>query len=603
MVNECLIDRLSVPPLQSRSHFLLCQTLLNGRLIALHKSTPLTLMPCQCVTVNQLFFKCCITAWCYMMTGFLLEYTHECAFFSRQTLTFSASLSLLPISLPHFFFLFTLILFFLTSPSHSVVFPLFVHCSALLPHVTSLPLRLPSPSWLPHPYDFWPFYPFRQAVSSPPLSLAHSSQPYFLHTALPPFRPGYCNSQPFADPRPHRHVGRESKDDERCYTQWAPAPSSACIHRDDSSSELNAGFDYESLADFGVDFPCDDENIFNTLGDFASDSVSNFDSLYCSDSERDSGTHSKPDTPVSSTTEAPGCTTPYKNIDVMMTYSNSAMDSLYSDKRSQTDHNSYKARTSKELPPLPTYYLYHPKNCPLHRGHPPRLSPIGALSPPQRSGAPPPGAAGTSLNSPLFPRSHTLPALAAPLYYPNLYPPIPPRAPPLPPKLHQAPPQSRVASKTSLSSLSLHLSHFVWHLASMSVSLSNSLLLIWWPSHFCPYFNPRDLQIWKNWVTVAVLCISRQLPAGHPIHLIYPVLSNLQRALRRGTAVPVRGCLEPLSSLSFSLSSSVGLSVCLCVRLVCSVYLLFLCSHVVLSWKHFMPSTTQVACWMMIFLF
>ena len=74
--------------------------------IALHKSTPLTLMPCQCVTVNQLFFKCCITAWCYMMTGFLLEYTHECAFFSRQTLTFSASLSLLPISLPHFFFSF-----------------------------------------------------------------------------------------------------------------------------------------------------------------------------------------------------------------------------------------------------------------------------------------------------------------------------------------------------------------------------------------------------------------------------------------------------------------------------------------------------------------
>ncbi|KAM8735347.1 uncharacterized protein rusc1 isoform 2-T2 [Acanthopagrus schlegelii] len=291
----------------------------------------------------------------------------------------------------------------------------------------------------------------RTSVSSPPLSLAQSSQPYFLHTALPPFRPGYCNSQPFADPRPHRHVGRESKDDQRCNTQWAPAPSSACIHRDDSSAELNAGFGYESLADFDVDSPCDDENIFDTLRDFASDSVCNFDSLYCSDSDRDSGTHTKPDTPVNSTPEAPGCTTPYKNIDVMMTYSNSAMDSLYSDKRSQTDHNSYKARTSKDLPPLPTYYLYHPKNCPLHRGHPPRLSPIGALSPPQRSGAPPPGAAGSSLSSPLFPRSHTLPALAAPLYYPNLYPPIPPRAPPLPPKLHQAPPQSRVATVRSVS--------------------------------------------------------------------------------------------------------------------------------------------------------
>lgn len=142
-----------------------------------------------------------------------------------------------------------------------------------------------------------------------------------------------------------------------------------------------------------------------------------------------------------------------------MTLSNSVngMDSLYSGKHSHTDPNSNKARTSKELPPLPTYYLYHPKNCPLHRGAPPRLSPIGALSPPQRSGAPPPGAAGSCLSSPLFPRSHTLPALAAPLYYPNLYPPIPPRAPPLPPKLYQAPPQSRVASKISLSSLSLHL--------------------------------------------------------------------------------------------------------------------------------------------------
>uniref|UniRef100_A0A672YN02 RUN and SH3 domain containing 1 n=2 Tax=Sphaeramia orbicularis TaxID=375764 RepID=A0A672YN02_9TELE len=140
----------------------------------------------------------------------------------------------------------------------------------------------------------------------------------------------------------------------------------------------------------------------------------------------------------------------------MMTYSNSisAVDSLCSsstEKHSNTDHNSNKSRTSKELPPLPTYYLYHPKNCPLHRGAPPRLSPIGALSPPQRSGAPPPGAAGSCLSSPLFPRSHTLPALAAPLYYPNLYPPVPPRAPPLPPKLYQATPQSRVATVRSVS--------------------------------------------------------------------------------------------------------------------------------------------------------
>nr|XP_033496124.1 uncharacterized protein rusc1 isoform X2 [Epinephelus lanceolatus] len=283
----------------------------------------------------------------------------------------------------------------------------------------------------------------RTSVSSPPLSLAQPSQPYFLHAALPPpYRPGYCNSQPVADPRPHSHVGRESTD-RRCSTQWAPAASSASIHRDDSSTEISSGFNYESLADFGVDSPCDFGNNYNTH--FASDSICNFDSLYCSDSE----THTK--SPVSGPTEAPGCTTPYKNIDVMMTCSNSAKNSLYSEKHSHADHNSNKARTYKELPPLPTYYLYHPKNCPLHRGAPPRLSPIGALSPPQRSGAPPPGAAGSSLSSPLFPRSHTLPALAAPLYYPNLYPPIPPRAPPLPPKLYQAPPQSRVATVRSVS--------------------------------------------------------------------------------------------------------------------------------------------------------
>ncbi|KAI3360498.1 hypothetical protein L3Q82_002386 [Scortum barcoo] len=294
----------------------------------------------------------------------------------------------------------------------------------------------------------------RITVSSPPLSLTQSSQPYFLHTALPSYRPDYCTSQPFADPRPHSHVGRESTD-EHSNTQWAPAASSSCVHKDVSSIDKNSVFNYESLPDFDVDSPCDYGNIFNTHRDFASDSICNLDSIYCSYSEKQSDTHTKSDTFVSGTTEAPGCTTPYKNIDVMMTYSNSisATDSLYSEKRtrSHTDHNTYKARTSKELPPLPTYYLYHPKNCPLHRGAPPRLSPIGALSPPQRSGVPPPGTAGSCLSSPLFPRSHTLPALTAPLYYPNLYPPILPRAPPLPPKLYQAPPQSRVATVRSVS--------------------------------------------------------------------------------------------------------------------------------------------------------
>ncbi|KAM7420874.1 hypothetical protein PAMA_015197 [Pampus argenteus] len=308
----------------------------------------------------------------------------------------------------------------------------------------------------------------RTTVSSPPLSLAQSSQPYFLHTALPSYRPGYCNSHPLTVSRPHNHVGRESTD-KPCNTQWAHTASSASIHRDDSSTDINPGINCDSLSDFD-DTSRDYGNIFkkNTHlthqhindsrpSDRDFTSICNFDSLYCSDSENQTNTHTKPDTPVSIAAEAPGCTTPYKNIDVMMTYSNSisAMDSLYSSGRekpthSHADHNGNKARTSKELPPLPTYYLYHPKNCPLHRGAPPRLSPIGALSPPQRSGVPPPVATSSCLSSPLFPRSRTLPALTAPLYYPNLYPPIPPSAPPLPPKLHQAPLQSRVATDCSV---------------------------------------------------------------------------------------------------------------------------------------------------------
>nr|XP_040020703.1 iporin-like isoform X2 [Gasterosteus aculeatus aculeatus] len=277
----------------------------------------------------------------------------------------------------------------------------------------------------------------RTTVSSPPLSLAQSSRPYFLHPALPPFRPGYCNSKPFADPRPHSHAGRESSD-KHCNTQWAPVAGSACTRTDDSSTDINSAINYESLDHLSADSPWD---YGKTRGDLGSASVCPFDSLYCSDSA------TKSDTPVSGAVPAPLCTTPYKNVDVMMTCSNSvsALGSLCSEKPSS------KARTSKELPPLPAYYLYHPKNCPLHRGAPPRLSPIGALSPPLRSGALPPGVSGSGLSSPLFPRSHTLPALAAPLYYPNLYPPIPPRAPALPPKLHQAPPQSRVATVRSVS--------------------------------------------------------------------------------------------------------------------------------------------------------
>lgn len=237
---------------------------------------------------------------------------------------------------------------------------------------------------------------------------------------------------------------------------------------------MSSGFNSDSMVDVCVDSPFDNAEIFDTHPDLPSDSSCNFDSLYCSDSETQNGTKATSGTPPDGTAEAPGCTTPYKNIDVMRMHSNtvSAVDSLNSGKRAHPHPDSSKARRYKALPPLPTYYLYHPKNCPLHRGAPPRLSPIGALSPPHRSGVPPPGTAGSCLSSPLFPRSHTLPALAAPLYYPNLYPPMPPTAPPLPPKLYQVPPQSHVTSKTTLCLLSHYILHFLCHCATPRACVS-----------------------------------------------------------------------------------------------------------------------------------
>lgn len=217
------------------------------------------------------------------------------------------------------------------------------------------------------------------------------------------------------------------------------------------------------MVDVCVDSPSENAKIFDIPTDLTPDSSYNFDSLYCSDSETQNGTKTKADAPPDGTAEPPDCTTPYKNIEVMRLYSNgiSAADSLHSGTQTHPSPDTSKARRYKALPPLPTYYLYHPKNCPLHRGAPPRLSPIGALSPPHRSGAPPPGTTGSCLSSPLFPRSHTLPALAAPLYYPNLYPPMPPTAPPLPPKLYQVPLRSHVTSKTPL--LSHDILHFLRH--------------------------------------------------------------------------------------------------------------------------------------------
>ncbi|XP_055084182.1 uncharacterized protein LOC117383745 isoform X1 [Periophthalmus magnuspinnatus] len=268
----------------------------------------------------------------------------------------------------------------------------------------------------------------RTSASSPsPLPHPRSSPPYFLHSADQSLYPNFGN--PFLDARPRNPVGRKAPSNPHMGV-WNNAPSSDCVYRHDISTDTNS----EYLEDFGIDSICDyrDYELENTQSVYKQthdpksiESTNNLDSLYCSNSVKQS------------TPGAPTCPTPYKNIDAIMRYNNSS--------EFEKRQLSHRDKAFKELPPLPAFYLYHPKNCPLHRGAPPRLSPIGALSPPQRSGIPP----HSGLSSPLFPRSHTLPALAAPLYYPNLYPTLQSRAPPLPPKLYQE--RSHVATVRSVS--------------------------------------------------------------------------------------------------------------------------------------------------------
>lgn len=220
------------------------------------------------------------------------------------------------------------------------------------------------------------------------------------------------------------------------------------------------------------------------------DSIRNDDSLYSD--VRYTRTSLKlftdPEPPADINTLTEGDITPYKNID-MKTYitmrnlknrscvnknSYKDADSLFdlnSDNINDSkppinpvfDHNSNEDTTqsNQQLVSFPAYYLYHPKNCPLHKGAPPRLSPVGAISPPHRSGPPVPGTDIARLCSPLFPRSHTLPALAAPLYYPYLYTP-PVQAPlrePSVPILHsqQSPPPLTLSKKSA----HCHFSHFL----------------------------------------------------------------------------------------------------------------------------------------------
>ncbi|CAL8290606.1 unnamed protein product [Merluccius merluccius] len=315
----------------------------------------------------------------------------------------------------------------------------------------------------------------RTTVSSPPLSLAQSynyplASPYFLHASAPPYRPGYRSPQPNADARPRSHTGSADRCTSRHHhIKDDECPSDHRVTRCEPTSPTVSLEGSERCDAESVRPRADDSNINGESldDDFESDSISISDSLFCNESAKRSGSFPDCGAAGFGSVEAAGCSTPYKNLDVMLTYSNTlkgAKDSLCTATRRPSHASSRKGldgsnttRASKELPPLPTLYLYHPKSCPLHRGAPPRLSPIGALSPPRRPGAPPPGLDCSGLSSPLSPRSHTLPALAAPLYYPYLYPPIPPRAPPprtpppRPPKRQQAPPKPRASTVRSVS--------------------------------------------------------------------------------------------------------------------------------------------------------
>ncbi|TSR75294.1 RUN and SH3 domain-containing protein 1 [Bagarius yarrelli] len=189
----------------------------------------------------------------------------------------------------------------------------------------------------------------------------------------------------------------------------------------------------------------------NNIASSYKNRLDNDDSLHCCDDKYKMKTTT--DT-KSTSTYADGNTTPYKNIDVIRFVNAEKLNRLSDTKEDVNSMYTFETtgvpgsvgntfshqkilQDSSHSSPFPTLYLYHPENCPLHKGSPPRLSPVGALSPPHRVGPPSPGANMSHLGSPLFPRSHTLPALAAPLYYPYLYTPQAP-APlkePLAPKL------------------------------------------------------------------------------------------------------------------------------------------------------------------------
>ncbi|XP_037392666.1 uncharacterized protein rusc1 isoform X3 [Pygocentrus nattereri] len=303
----------------------------------------------------------------------------------------------------------------------------------------------------------------RTRVSSPPPSLAlhnPSPSPYFLHSTPPSqpplfYRSDFYRSQSKALPFPQvPRIPTDSIRDTFPDSLYRDSNNGEffCRHKN-SSSYSNSGSIIDSLyqcsqySDSKKDkFLGNGEDSFHVSRFSALDANCNVDSLHCDDKYR-MKTLKFADFEKSDE----GNTTPYKNID-MINYVNAGKlndlsESAKEDATFWLDASSEKAKNEPQISTLPTLYLYHPKNCPMHKGAPPRLSPIGAISPPHRAGPLSPGADVSRLSSPLFPRSHTLPALAAPLYYPYLY--TPRTQAPLPePKVHS---QQRPSPPLSLS--------------------------------------------------------------------------------------------------------------------------------------------------------
>lgn len=410
--------------------------------------------------------------------------------------------------------------------SHSLFFFLFLYCLLFLPFCPS--------------FRFWIFsivilslfftHNASFKVSSPPLSLSLTS-PYYLHSD-----PLSQTSQFYHTDTNRNHAVAScegsinisnplcinstfdcSKNDYTDSLYCSGTENNAflfCKQDNDLNGNMNSLYHRCNHADSFLDslYICGHDPD-NTKTNFCSvynnevDSIRNDDSLY-SDARYTTNTlklFTDPEPPTNINTLTEGDITPYKNIDMqayitMRNLKNQsyANKNSYKDANSLFDLNSDNIDNSKppinpfydsnenttqnkqQLVSFPAYYLYHPKNCPLHKGAPPRLSPVGAISPPYRSGPPVPGTDVARLCSPLFPRSHTLPALAAPLYYPYLYTP-PVQAPlrePSVPILHSQSPPPLTSSKKSVHSHFSHFSpllfQFLWLWSTVCLSVSHS---------------------------------------------------------------------------------------------------------------------------------